>query len=321
MIQLILVKIGPKPPGTYKSIAEAVRAEPEAVLDFLKCKDNKPLFYYKADNNFFASICKYFGINRQDHYENLKEIIKNRFDSFKTKFNVTTEKIIQILNQKPNWDNFCLNLIDELKKIKTPNSVLGTNKIKFLNTQISNLSEIKEELIEILESIQINTGLNTAFDKIGNFLNLIPKKLKAVLSDKTISKEDLINYLKNTKTLKTISYVMKALHVNEFIQFDEYLSQTSNSSHYDPEKFSLEEGGIVFNPEKISKLKDPQKSVILQCPYAKQVPYQPKNPEYDAVREGCPASTEHLKELINFVGDCIKLIPDKDFDKLMQSVN
>jgi hypothetical protein len=34
------VKIGPKPPGTYKSIADAVKADPEAVLDFLKHKDN-----------------------------------------------------------------------------------------------------------------------------------------------------------------------------------------------------------------------------------------------------------------------------------------
>lgn len=221
---------------------------------------------------------------------------------------------MSIINSSKNWSDFCLGLIDHLKKIKTPDSVLDVTKRKSLINPKSNPSEVIEELIDILESLQINTGLNTAFDKIGNFLNLIPKKLKAVFTNKTISKDDLINCLKHNETFKTISYMMKALHVNEFIRLDEYLYQKSNSYHYDLEKFSLKDGGIIFNPEKISKQKDSQESPSLNCPY------HPKKPAYDTVREGCPADTDHLKQLINFVGSCIQLIPDENFDKLMQTV-
>ncbi len=307
------MQIGQKPPGTYTSIAEAFRAEPEAVVDFLEDKNNKAVFFLKADNNFIASICNYFGIKRDDHYKNLKQIIKNRFDSFKEKFQITQEKIMSIINSSDNWSDFCLGLIDHLKKIKTPDSGLGVNKIKSLINPKSN-SDLIEELIDILESIQINTGLNTAFDKIGNFLNLIPKKLKEVFTNETISKDNLINCLKHNQTFKTISYMMKALHVNEFIQLDQHLYQKSNSSHYDLENFSLKDGGIIFNPEKISKQKDSQEPPSQKCPY------HTKKPAYDTVREGCPADTDHLKQLINFVGSCIQLIPDENFNELMQTV-
>jgi hypothetical protein len=267
----------------------------------------------KYDASFVANLREKYKIDKRIHYQYLGQVIKKKLPNI---FRGIEANVSSSFQQSLNFSQGFSEFIDfNRKRAFDYLDKFTANKFKQLanDFRLNKLTAIK--VSNNFDIFLVVMGLKTALSEVASFAKLIFKLQKE--SKNPFSKSDIIRFLNGPNTKKTISQLMKLLHVSEF---KEILSTINIGDHcgfksYDPTYFNLTDNGIEFNSQTIDLTKYTSSCPVHQgaSPPDNSSPTGIKQEQYDSSRRGCPANHKDLDQVIEYFVRIINLVPDEKF--------